>query len=81
VPDQAVVTDNGVTVIGAGNLPSQLATSASNAYARNISALLLHLIGDGKLAIDLTDEITAGVVVTHNGMVVHGATEALTKEA
>jgi NAD(P) transhydrogenase subunit alpha len=76
VPDQAVVT-----VIGAGNLPSQLATSASNAYARNISALLLHLIGDGKLAIDLTDEITAGVVVTHNGMVVHGATEALTKEA
>jgi NAD(P) transhydrogenase subunit alpha len=82
VPDQTAITDRGVTVIGAGNLPSQLATSASNAYARNISALLLHLIDASGLTIDLTDEITAGVVVTHQGSVVHPATAAaLSKEA
>ena len=43
-PSETVVTDNGVTVIGADTLPSQMATSASNTYSRNISALLLHLI-------------------------------------
>jgi NAD(P) transhydrogenase subunit alpha len=79
-PDTTVVTDNGVTVVGAGNLPSQMATAASNAYARNVSALLSHLTRDGALVIDVTDEITAGVVVTHTGEVVHPATAALSKE-
>lgn len=70
-PEETFVTDNGVTVIGAGNLPSTVAGSASAAYSRNISALLLHLIGDGQLAVDLDDEINAGVVVTYDGEVVH----------
>lgn len=80
-PDETFVTDNGVTVIGAGTLPSQMATSASNAYSRNISALLLHLVADGALAIDQLladgDEIAAGVVITHAGAVVQPATVAL----
>lgn len=80
-PAETVVTDNGVTVIGAGNLPSLMATSASNTYARNISALLLHLASEGGLGIDqLTadgDEIAAGVVITHGGSVLHTATAAL----
>jgi NAD(P) transhydrogenase subunit alpha len=80
-PDETFVTDNGVTVIGAGTLASQLATSASNTYARNISALLLHLVADGALVIDQLmsdqDEIAAGVVITHGGAVVQPATAAL----
>lgn len=80
-PGETFVTDNGVTVIGAGTLPSQMATSASNAYARNITALLLHLVADGALAIDQlitdADEIAAGVVITHDGSVIHAATVAL----
>ena len=44
VPDETVVTGNGVTVIGAGNLASETAPAASTAYARNIAALLAHLI-------------------------------------
>jgi NAD(P) transhydrogenase subunit alpha len=72
VPGEVVVTDNGVTIVGASNLPSQMATSASATYARNISALLKHLTGeDGDVIIDLTDEIAAGVVITHQGDVVH----------
>ena len=76
-PDEVAVTDNGVTVVGAGNLPSQLATSASQTYARNVSALLAHLSGaDGALQIDPEDEITRGVLVTQDGRVVHQAIAA-----
>jgi H+-translocating NAD(P) transhydrogenase subunit alpha len=76
-PDETVVTENGVTVIGAGNLASLMPTSASNTYARNITALLTHLVKDGAVAIDLDDEIQAGVVITHGGDVVQPATKAL----
>jgi NAD(P) transhydrogenase subunit alpha len=71
VPDRSVVLGNGVTVIGAGNLPSAMATAASNAYARNITALVTELVRDGVLVIDLTDEIQAAVVVTHAGSIVN----------
>ena len=77
VPDTQTVTENGVTVIGAGALAASVPTAASNAFARNISALLLHMVNDGELAIDLSDEIQAGVVITHDGAVVQAATAAL----
>jgi NAD(P) transhydrogenase subunit alpha len=76
-PGETIVTNNGVTVIGAGNLPAAMPTSASDAYARNISALLLHLLQEGQLAIDLDDEIQSGVVITHAGSLVHEATSKL----
>ena len=76
-PGETTVTENGVTIIGAVNLPSSVPTAASNAYSRNISALLLHMVTDGALAIDLADEIQAGVVVAHDGRVVHPAVAKL----
>jgi H+-translocating NAD(P) transhydrogenase subunit alpha len=76
-PGQTIVTENGVTVIGADTLPAMLAASASAAFARNVSALLLHLVNDGQLTIDLSDEIAQGVVITHDGSVVQAATAAL----
>jgi len=81
VPEATVVTDNGVTVIGAGNLPAAMPAAASTAYARNITALLAHLIHDGAFTVDPTDEIQAGVLVTHAGRVVHPATAALLAQA
>ena len=80
-PGETVVTDNGVTVIGADNLASLMPTSASNTYARNITAVLMHLLQDGVVAIDLNDEIQAGVVITHGGDVVQPATKKLLKDA
>ena len=68
---ETVVTDNGVTVVGAADLAATMPTAASAAYSRNVTALLAHLVRDGRLAIDLTDEIQAGVVITHDGRVVH----------
>ncbi len=72
-PGETIVTDNGVTIIGADNLPSTMAAAASTMYARNISSLVLYMIKDGALAVDLEDELVAGVVVTHDGAVVHPA--------
>lgn len=77
VPDTTIVTPNGVTVIGAGNLPSQMAPAASTAYARNLTALLAHLFPDGAARIDPSDEIQAGVLVTHEGAVVNQAVAEL----
>jgi NAD(P) transhydrogenase subunit alpha len=71
VPEETVVLGNGVTVIGAGNLPSTVAAAASNAYARNITALVIELVRDGVPVIDLDDELQAAVVVTHKGSVVN----------
>jgi proton-translocating NAD(P)+ transhydrogenase subunit alpha len=76
-PGQTIVTANGVTIIGAENLAATVPTAASNAYSRNISALLLTLVSEGALAIDTTDEIQAGVVVAHDGDVVHPAVAKL----
>ncbi|PWU54877.1 NAD(P) transhydrogenase subunit alpha [Micromonospora globispora] len=76
-PGRTVVTGNGVTVIGADNLPATMPTAASAAYSRNITALLLHLVRDGALAVDTGDEIQAGVVVTHGGAVVHAGVARL----
>src|SRR6266566_1905498 len=80
-PEQTIVTDNGVTIIGAGNLPATVPTASSAAYARNVTALLTYMIHDGQLAIDTGDEIQAGVVVTHAGKVVHPAVAELLNPA
>jgi NAD(P) transhydrogenase subunit alpha len=72
-PGETIVTGNGVTIIGAQNLPSTMPTAASSAYSRNISALLLHLVKEGALVIDTGEEIAAGVVIAHDGEVVHPA--------
>ena len=60
--DKTTVLDNGVTLIGAGRLPSAMATAASTAYARNLVAVLRHLAPDGELVLDPTDEITAALM-------------------
>jgi len=82
-PDAVTVTGNGVTVIGAGNLAAQVPTAASTAYSRNMTALLDHLTRGGELAIDLADEVQAGIVVAHAGEIIHpqvGAALAGTQE-
>jgi proton-translocating NAD(P)+ transhydrogenase subunit alpha len=81
VPGETVVTGNGVTIIGASNLAASVPTAASSAYARNITTLLLHMVADGALVIDTSDEIQAGVVITHGGTVVQPATAALLADA
>ncbi len=72
-PGETIVTDNGVTIVGAAGLPASMPTAASAMYARNITALLLSLNSDGALALDGDDELLAGVIVTRDGAIVHPA--------
>jgi NAD(P) transhydrogenase subunit alpha len=69
--DTTVVVADGVTVIGAGNLPSAMAPGASSAYARNITAVVTQFVRDGAAVVDLADEIQAAIVLTHDGAVVN----------
>jgi H+-translocating NAD(P) transhydrogenase subunit alpha len=72
-PGETVVTDNGVTIIGADNLPSTMAAASSAMYARNVSSLLTYMAKDGAFTVDLDDELVAGVVITRDGAVIHPA--------
>jgi H+-translocating NAD(P) transhydrogenase subunit alpha len=70
---ETVVTENGVTIVGAANLASTMPAAASAMYARNMSSLLLYLVKDGALAVDLSDDLQRGIVITYEGRVVHPA--------
>jgi len=66
-----VVVEQGVTVIGTINLASTVPYHASQMYARNITAFLLHLFRDGKFHPDPDDEIFRETLVTQDGEVVN----------
>ena len=61
--DGRTETENGVVVLGAGNLPAQLPRAASHAWARNLASVLEYLTQDGSVVLDPDDEITAGLLV------------------
>ena len=70
--DRTVEVD-GVSIIGATNLPSDIPANASQMYAKNLTTFLRHLIDDGALALDLDDEITKGAMLTHQGKITNDA--------
>jgi len=66
-----IVVEHGVTIIGWFNLASTVPYHASQMYARNVSAFLLNLVKDGKLQLDLDDEIVRETMLTRGGEVVN----------
>jgi NAD(P) transhydrogenase subunit alpha len=66
-----VVVAHGVTILGPLNLPSAHALHASQLYSRNLQNFLVHLAPEGKLVLDLSDELTRGPLLTHEGEVMH----------
>ncbi|HZO93691.1 MAG TPA: Re/Si-specific NAD(P)(+) transhydrogenase subunit alpha [Candidatus Baltobacteraceae bacterium] len=75
VAGQTVVSPNGVSVIGAVNLPATVPAHASQLYARNVQALLSYLMRDGRLALDADDEIARGATIVRDGEIVHEPTK------
>ena len=57
------VTEGGVKLIGAPYLASGVATTASNLLSRNVADVLTHFVCDGKLGMDLTEELDNALVV------------------
>ncbi len=72
VPNE-VVTVNGVTIIGKGNLPNEVCRDASHMYASN----LFNLVEDAwdkesnQFKIDFEHDILPGCIITHGGEVTH----------
>jgi NAD(P) transhydrogenase subunit alpha len=61
----------GVTIIGQINIASSVPYHASYMYARNITALLLHLVREGTVRLDLEDDIIRETLLTRGGELVH----------
>src|SRR5271170_697618 len=57
------IVHNGVTIIGWFNLASTVPYHASQMYAKNVSAFLLHIVKDGKLRLDLAQEAAADEII------------------
>jgi len=71
---------HGVTIHGPVTLAAALPVHASQMYARNVSALLQHVVKDGAMNIDMEDEITKGCCAVHDGRVLYGAPAAKAAE-
>jgi NAD(P) transhydrogenase subunit alpha len=68
---EEVVTAHGVTIVGSINLASTVPYHASQMYARNLTAFLLHLVKDGKIRTDGDDEIIRDTLLTRDGQIVN----------
>lgn len=67
-----VVDVNGVKILGFCNVPSRLATDASALYARNLFNFVgLLLDKEGKLAVNLDDDILKASTLTKDGQIIH----------
>ncbi|MCA8998593.1 MAG: Re/Si-specific NAD(P)(+) transhydrogenase subunit alpha [Planctomycetaceae bacterium] len=63
---------HGVTILGPLNVPSDIPKHASQMYSNNVTTFLKLLINkEGKLTLNLSDEVVKGTLVTHQGQVVH----------
>src|SRR5580658_2958209 len=68
------IIHGGVKIVGPVNLPASLPYHASEMYSRNLFNLLKPALVKGELAVDWSDEVFAGCVLTHDGQIKHEAT-------
>jgi len=66
-----IVVEHGVTIHGTINLASTVPYHASQMYAKNVSAFLIHLLKDGALRVNVDDPIIGETLLTRGGDVVH----------
>jgi NAD(P) transhydrogenase subunit alpha len=59
-----------VTILGPTNLAATVPFHASQLYAKNITTFLSHLLKDGKVQVNLEDEITRETLLVRDGDVV-----------
>tara|TARA_Y100001970_G_scaffold226213_1_gene279608 strand:+ start:2570 stop:3718 length:1149 start_codon:yes stop_codon:yes gene_type:complete len=73
IPGQ-IINHNNIVIDGSANIPSTMPIHASQMYAKNVSALITYLCPEGKLELNMEDEITSGSIFTHNGKITHQIT-------
>ncbi|MFN4102147.1 MAG: Re/Si-specific NAD(P)(+) transhydrogenase subunit alpha, partial [Pararhodobacter sp.] len=69
VPDQKIVSPNGVTIIGYTDFPSRMAAQASTLYSNNIRHMVSDLTPakDGVINHNMEDDVIRGATVAHAG--------------
>jgi H+-translocating NAD(P) transhydrogenase subunit alpha len=65
------VKEHDVVIIGAINLASSVPYHASQMYARNLTTFLTYMVKDGKLQLNLQDEIVRETLVTNGGEIMN----------
>ena len=73
-PDK-IININGVIIDGTINLAGTMSAHASQLYAKNVSAFILHGYDQEKKEFNLEDEIVSGSMFTHNGEIVDERTK------
>jgi NAD(P) transhydrogenase subunit alpha len=68
--DERVIA-GGVTILGPTNLASEAPTHASQMFSSNVTALLQHLVKEGKLELNRDDEIIRETIASQAGQIVH----------
>ncbi len=79
-PPGTIEKKHGVTIIGTKNIPGTLPKSSTWMFAQNVYNLVKFLTKDGKVSLDMNDEIVKAILVTIDGKIVHeGTLEAMGK--
>lgn len=65
------VVDNGVTIMGPKNLPASVPYHSSQMFSRNLTAFLLNMTKEGRIELNMDDEIVRDTLVTRDGQVVN----------
>jgi NAD(P) transhydrogenase subunit alpha len=65
------IESHGVKILGPVNLPSTVPNHASQMYSNNVTTFFKLLIREGRLVLNLTDEVVAGTLLTRSGKLVH----------
>jgi len=69
-----LVTKHGVNIDGTQNIPSMMPKSSTLMFADNMYNLVKYLVKDGKVTLDMEDEIIASALVTKDGKIIHAGT-------
>ena len=65
------VSVNGVNIIGWINLASTVPYHASQMYSKNVTNFLLNMVKDGKVNVNMQDDIISSTLVTEGGEIVN----------
>jgi len=69
-PGKTVTTPQQAQIVGAGDMASQLPASASDMFAKNVQAVLNAVVQDGKLVLDVDDEVVGELLATYQGDII-----------
>ena len=77
-PKGTIEVKHGVTLIGVKNIPGELPTSSTWMFSNNMYNLVTYLVKDGKIELNMQDEVIAKSLVCTNGELLHaGARNAM----